>query len=203
MSEKVIIIGSGGHGKVIADLVFAVGDHLLGFLDDDPNKTSYAGVPILGPISLAPEYPEASFVIAIGDNYARERIAREFHLNWYTAIHPTAVISPSAKIGVGSMVLANAVINADSVVGSHSIINTAAVVEHENSIGDFVHISTRAALGGCVQVNKLSQIGIGASVKNGVRICSSCLVGAGATVVNDLTESGVYIGTPAKRMLLR
>lgn len=200
MSESVIIIGAGGHGKVIADLVLAAGDHILGFLDDDLSKTSYRNIPVLGPISSASCYCNASFIIAIGDNHTRAELASNMKLRWYTAIHPSAVISPSAKIGAGSMILANATVNADSVIGDHCIINTASVVEHENRIGNFVHLSSRVVLGGCVQVDSYCHIGIGVCVRNCIHICSDCVIGAGAAVVSDISAPGTYIGVPAKIM---
>lgn len=197
MSENVIVIGAGGHAKVVADIILLRGDRLLGFLDDDITKKSIHGYPVLGTIASAISHPEASFVIAIGDNEIRRQIAHSMSLRWYTAIHPTAVIAPSAKVGRGSMVMPLAVVHSDAVVGDHSIINTASVVEHDDVIADFVHISSGVALGGTVRIDELSQIGIGSCVKHGVHICANCIIGAGAAVVSDVSEPGTYIGIPA------
>lgn len=195
MAERVIIIGAGGHGKVVADIVRARGDVVVGFLDDDPGKEN-----VLGPVSSAENYPDCSFVIAIGNNKARKRVEAELPARWYTAVHPTAVISPSAVIGTGTVVMANAVVNAQAVLGAHCIVNTAAVVEHENVLAGFVHISPNAALGGNVHVGECTHVGIGACVKNNISICDGCTIGAGAVVVKDIDVAGTYVGVPAREL---
>ena len=200
MAEKVVIIGAGGHGKVIADIVRAAGDTVAGFLDDDGSKTVCYGCPVLGPVASAVALTDCRFVIAIGNNVVRRRIAEEYTLPWYTAIHPRAVISPGAEIGEGTVVMANAVINAEARIGRHCIINTGAIAEHENVIGDFAHLSPAAALGGNVTVGAGTHIGIGACVRNQVTICGGCTVGAGAAVVKDIGEPGVYAGVPAREI---
>lgn len=190
MNRKVIIIGASGHGKVIADIVRANGDEVLGYLDDDESKDT------LGTISDWKKYQGAEFVIGIGNTATREKIS---HLpcKWYTAIHPSAVISLEVMIREGTVVMANVVINAGAFIGKHCIINTSAVVEHDNVIEDYAHISVGAKLGGTVKIGKGSWIGIGATVSNNLSICSDCMIGAGAVVVNDIKEKGTYIGVPA------
>lgn len=200
MAEKVVIIGASGHGKVVADIVCAAGDTVVGFLDDDRSKTLCAGYPVLGSVLSAKEMTDCRFIIAIGDNGIRRRLAGELKLFWYTAIHPSAVVSPSAVVGVGTVVAANAVINAEARVGDHCIINTGAIVEHENVLGDFVHLSPAAALGGNVTVGVGTHVGIGACVRNNVTICGGCVIGAGAAVVRDIEGPGTYVGVPARRL---
>lgn len=199
MNEQVIIIGASGHGKVVCDIVRAQWDAVLGFLDDQAEGTC-CGLPVLGKTTDAVNYPNAKFIIAIGSNAVRKRIAEELKVSWHTAIHPSAVISPSAVIGEGTVVMPLAVVQAEAVVGAHCIINTAAVVEHENRVEDYVHLSPAVALGGNVWVGEGSHIGIGASVRNNIKISGGCTVGAGAAVVADLEEPGVYVGVPARRM---
>lgn len=202
VSDKVILVGAGGHAKVIADIVLKSGDQLLGFLDDDPTKTFVLGYPVLGRIEDWEKFSkEAKFLLAIGNNHVREALAETLKVDWYTAIHPSAQIGIDVVIGEGNAVMANAVINPGARIGKHCIVNTAAVVEHDNQIEDYVHVSVGARLGGTVQIGRASWIGIGAVVKNNVMICSDCLVGAGAVVVKDLFEPGVYIGTPARRVI--
>ena len=165
MPERVVIIGASGHGKVVADIVRARGDVVVGFLDDDTEKEN-----VMGPVCHAANYPDCRFVIAIGNNAVRRSIADKLTVSWYTALHPTAVISPSSVIGEGTVVMANAVVNADAVIGRHCIVNTAAVVEHENTLADFVHLSPGTALGGNVRVGEGSHVGIGACIKNNISI---------------------------------
>ena len=201
MAERVIIVGASGHGKVIADIVTAAGDAVVGFLDDDTGKTMCGAFPVLGTVADAEKYPDCSFVIAIGNNAIRKKIAETMAVKrWYTAVHPSAIISPSAVIGEGSVVMPNVVVNAESIVGRHCILNTGAVIEHENRIGDYVHISPRAALAGNVAVGEGTQIGLGVCVRNNIFICSGCTIGVGAVIVKDVNESGVYTGVPGRRI---
>ena len=163
------------------------------------------GFPILGTVNDYKKYDTAKFVIAIGNAKIRERIAQKLSdVSWYTAIHPTAVISDmNVEIGQGTVIMANSVINAGVRIGKHCIINSGAIVEHDNRIGDFVHISVGAKLAGTVNVGKGSWIGIGAIVSNNVNICGNCMIGAGAVVIKDIREVGTYIGVPAERVGLR
>lgn len=201
VSDKVILVGAGGHAKVIADIVLKSGDQLLGFLDDDPAKTVVLGYPVLGRIEEWEKFSkEAKFLLAVGNNPLRESLAAKLQVDWYTAIHPSAQIGMDVVIGEGTAVMANAVINPRARIGKHCIVNTAAVVEHDNRIEDYVHVSVGARLGGTVQIGKASWIGIGAVVNNNLSICSGCLVGAGGVVVKDLFEPGTYVGVPVRRV---
>lgn len=201
--QQVIIIGASGHGKVIADTILQSGDQVRGFLDDNPELgESFVGFPVLGTVDQFVDYPDAKFVVAIGNAKIRENIVEKLAgVSWYTAIHPRAVISSlDTSIGEGTVVMAEAVINAGAKIGKHCIINTGAVVEHDNRIDDFVHISVGAKIAGTVHVGKGAWIGIGAAVKNNVEICEECMIGAGAVVVGDVCKPGTYIGIPAKRV---
>lgn len=203
MNEKVIVIGASGHGKVIADIVHRSGDTLLGFLDDNEALPSeIAGIPALGKVADYAGYPEASFVVGIGNSAIREKIARQLDgVRWYTAIHPSAVISAlDTQIGAGSVIMANAVINPSAHIGEHTIINTSAVVEHDNHIGNFAHISVGVRLGGTVSVGSHTWVGIGAAVSNNVSICDHCTIGAGAVIIHNIKESGTYVGVPARKI---
>lgn len=201
MCKEVIIIGGGGHAKVMIDCIQRSGDRVFGILDDGMTPgTEILGIKVLGKVDAATDYPDCWFVIAIGNNGVRKAISERLPVKWYTAIHPSAVVSDYATIGEGTMVLANAVVNPCATVGRHCILNTACVVEHDNKIGDFVHISPLAGLAGNVTVGSLSQVGIGAAVKQGITICSGCLIGAGAAVVKDICEEGIYAGVPARRL---
>lgn len=190
--SRVIILGASGHAHVIADTIVACGDTVEAFLDDN---TSIPGV--AGSISDYYKYPTCEFVIGIGSAEVREKLS-DLPVKWYTAIHPSAVVSPKATIGEGTVVMPNAVINSGAVIGKHSIINTGAIVEHDNVIDDYVHISVGAELGGAVHVGKATWVGIGATVSNNVSICEDCLIGAGAVVIKDIDIKGKYIGIPAK-----
>ena len=203
MNEKVIIIGAGGHAKVVADAVRKSGDEVIGFLDDRVERLGecFCGSKILGSVSEYDRFSEsASFIIAVGDGVIRKRIAESCGARWYTAIHPSAQIADGVEIGEGSFVSAGAVINPDSKIGKHSIINTRAVVEHDCKIGDYTHIAPASVVCGGTLVGDMCWIGAGATVINGISVCDNVLIGAGATVIKDVTACGTYVGVPAKKL---
>lgn len=202
MSKSVVIIGASGHGKVIADTVLKSGDKVIGFLDDGIEIGNLiVGFEVLGKISDYKNYSDCEFVIAIGDPYIREKIANMLNVKWYTAIHPTAVISSlDVEIGEGTVVMANAVINSCAKIGRHCIINTGAIVEHDNVLGDYVHLSPNVALAGMVSVGKSTHIGTGTCTKQVLNITSDCVFGAGSVIVKDITESGTYAGVPVRKI---
>lgn len=191
MNRNVIVFGAGGHGHVIADIIYASGDRLVGFLDDNPEKET------LGPIDDYVRFPDCEFCIGIGNAAFRKKLSA-LPLKWYTAVHPSAIISPYAEIGEGTVVMPNTTVNYGSRIGKHSIINTGAIVEHNNTIGDYVHISVGVKLGGTVSVGDMTWVGIGTTVNNNLSICGNCMIGAGAVVVRSITCPGTYVGVPAK-----
>ena len=201
MNEKVIVIGGSGHARSVIDCIRSCGGEAVGILDDSLAKgTLVLDVPVLGPVSDYIHYRDHSFIIAIGSNAVRHRLADAMDVRWFTAVHQRAAVSDHATLGAGTVVMANAAINAGAMVGQHCIINTSAVVEHDNHLADFVHISPNAALGGTVMVGEETHVGIGACVRNNIAICGGCSIGAGAAVVKDIGIPGTYVGVPARRM---
>ena len=203
MSKSVVIIGASGHGKVIADIIVNSDDKVLGFLDDadDVQGKKIIGFPVLGKIADFDNYRDCEFVIAIGNPYIREKISNELPVKWYTAIHPTAVISSlDVEIGEGTVIMANAVVNPSARIGKHCIINTGAIVEHDNILEDYVHLSPNVTLAGIVKVGKSTHIGAGSCTKQVLNIASNCVIGAGSVIVKDITESGTYVGVPARKI---
>ena len=188
----VIIFGAGGHGHVIKDIVESCGDHFLGFLDDNNTKDS------IGKITDYKDFPDAEFIIAIGDSKKRAEIS-QYPLKWHTAIHPSAIVSRTAEIGIGTVIMPNAVINARAKIGNHCIVNTSAVVEHDNVIGDYSHVSVGTKLGGSVIIGEHTWIGIGSTVSNNISICSNCMIGAGSLIIKDIEKPGTYFGSPVHK----
>jgi len=85
-------------------------------------------------------------------------------------------------------------------IGRGAILNSNCTVEHDTQIGDWVHVAPGVTISGGVTVGPLSMIGVGAVIIEGKRIANGCIIGAGAVVVHDLTEPGVYVGCPARRI---
>ena len=198
--NRLIIVGAGGHGKVIADNALKNGYTDICFVDDK-SIGDCMGFPIVGRCADLNKLNngKTDFIIGIGSSAIRKKIAEEYDINWVTLIHPSAQIAVNVSIGRGTVVMAGAVVNVCATVGEQCIINTCAVVEHDNVIEDYVHISPNVALGGTVFVGKSTHIGIGASVCNNINICGDCMIGAGAVVSKNIVESGTYIGVPARK----
>ena len=188
--KRLIIIGAGGHGRVVADAT----DQPVVFLDDNLKLDG-----VIGSINQLEQIKKRGdvIVVGIGDNKIRMENLSKIQ-EAATIIHSTAVISKSATIGDGTVVFANVVINPNSAIGRGCILNTSSTVDHDCIIGDGVHISPGAHLGGNTTVGDCSWIGIGASVKHDVTIGKNVIVGAGAAVVNDIPDGVTVVGVPAK-----
>ena len=202
MNRKVIIIGASGHGKVIADIVLKSHDILVGFIDDGVAKETiiFDHYKVLGDISCVEYFKDYEFIIAIGNNAIRKKIAESINVNYYTAIHPTSIIASDVEIEEGTCVMARSVINMHAHIKKHSIINTGAIVEHDCCIEDYVHVSPNAVICGGVKVGTLTHIGASATIRNYKSITSNCTIGMGCVVTDDINEEGVYVGIPARKL---
>ena len=202
--KNLIIIGAGGHGRVVADIAQKLGVYEeIAFLDDG-NAKETMGLPIVGKTSDAEKYVDAvDICVAIGNSKVRgdfiERVL-VIGANVPTLIHPSAIIGACVEIGVGTAVMAGAVINPCAKLGKGVIVNTCSSVDHDCEVGDYCHISVGAHVAGTVKVGRHTWIGVGVAVKNNTNICENCMVGAGAVVVRDIIESGTYVGVPAKKL---
>lgn len=205
MLKDVIIIGAGGHGKVVADIIKLNGDNVVGFLDDKPaNLLPHFNV--LGKVSDVEKYQDCYVFIAIGNNAIRASIDRQYDLNLYTAIHPSAVVAADTKIADGCVIMANAVLNSGSMLGRCGILNTAATVDHDCNIGAYAHISPGVHVAGTVNVCHGTWLGIGSIISNNVNIKggnleNNIMVGAGSVVIKDIEKPGTYFGAPAKLIM--
>lgn len=206
-SDQILIIGAGGHARVVIDVVRAAGFIPVAALDPSSVGSSCNGVEVIGGDELAGSMFEGGLrraVVAIGDNALRLRIGRrvrEIGFALPTIIHPSAVVSPSAEIGDGTVVMPLAIINAAAKIGSIAIINSGAIVEHDCAIGDGAHIAPGSRLGGTVSVGIETLIGIGAVVRPEGSIGNHSVVGAGSTVIGEVASQTVAMGSPARPVL--
>ena len=203
--KNVIILGASGHAKVLAEIVIKSGDNLIGFLDDNEsllNEEIYLGKKVLGTLNDITKYKDNSFIIGIGNNKIRKDISlKNNDLNWYTGIHPSAVIASDVKIGEGTVIMPGVVINPGTTIGKHCIINTSSSIDHDNVINNYVHISPGAHLAGTVIIGEGTWICMGVNVINNIKIGSNNIIGAGATVINDVLDNNkVYVGVPAREI---
>jgi sugar O-acyltransferase (sialic acid O-acetyltransferase NeuD family) len=201
--KKVVVIGAGGHSKVVISALRASGHEPTAVLDDDPARkdSSVLGVPVRGALNLLGEIEAAGAVLAIGDNRTRKRLASKLEAAWITVIHPTAYVDPTVRVGPGTVIFAGAVIQPDTVIGAHAIINTAAGVDHDCVIGDFSHLAPGVRLAGDVQVGEGTLMGIGSVAIPGVRIGNWVTIGAGAAVIDKIDNDTVASGLPARAHL--
>ena len=189
------LYGAGGHAKVIKEILEAQGVAVEGIIDDNPALNDFMGMPVRHELTGVQEV-----LVSIGYNDVRrkvvERIAQQ--VTFGTAIHPTAIVSPTAIVGEGSVVMQGAILQVETKVGRHCIVNTGASIDHECVLGDYVHVSPHATLCGDVQVGEGSWIGAGAVVIPGVRIGKWCVIGAGSVVLHDVPDGVVAVGNPCK-----
>ena len=202
----IVLIGAGGHGKVVLDIVQCQGKHRpIGFLDADArlHGTRIGGVEVLGGLNLLHKLRSKArgAIVAIGDNRVRQQCAAEARSAGFelaTAIHPAAVVAGSATLGSNVVVAAGAIVCTDATVGDSTIINTGASVDHECFLGEAVHVAPGARLAGRVRVEKGAFIGLGAAVIQCLTIGPRAVVGAGAVVIRDVPPAATVVGCPAR-----
>ncbi len=191
------LYGASGHGKVVAEILQSNGLSELCFIDD----ASFINPLLLSiPILPSEKYNNLhSLIITIGDNRIRKLISTKLkNANFVTTIHPSAIISKSVDIGIGTVIMPNSVVNSESKIGNHVIINTSANVDHDCIIEDYVHICPNTALAGNVTVGEGSQIGIGSQIIQGIRIGKWCTIGAGSVIIRDVPDYSTVVGNPGR-----
>ncbi|WP_439580768.1 NeuD/PglB/VioB family sugar acetyltransferase [Elioraea sp.] len=190
ITAPVLILGAGGHGRVVADILLAAGRPVAGFLDDRV-AGPVAGLPVLGPFARAldPGFGRGrALIVALGDTGRRVDLSRAIlraGAALATAIHPFAVLAGGAQVGAGCSVSAAAVIGTGATVGRFCIVNTAAVVDHDCALGDGAFLGPGVRLCGGVVVGARAVLGAGAVVLPGVRIAAGSRVRAGTVVDVD------------------
>lgn len=192
------LFGASGHGKVIKEIIEANGNNVEAFLDDNKFITEYSGKPVLHDSNNS-----SPIIVSIGVNKIRKRIVKRLvvnnqHINFGQAIHPSAIISPSASIGEGTVIMAGAIINADVVIGNHCIVNTGATVDHDCIIGDFCHIAPGVNISGGTIIGECTWVGVGSSVIQCLNIGENCMIGAGSVVVKDIPNNVLAYGNPCR-----
>lgn len=210
MAQDIIGLGAGGHAKVLIETLRQVGDYeIVGLLDPDPAKwnTQLLGVVVLGSDDLLPGLlAQGIHYVFIGlggtGNTHPRRLLYEkaLKLGFFipVIIHPLAIVSPSARVGVGANIMPGAIVNADAQLGQNVIINSGAIVEHDCVIEDHVHIASGARLASTVYVGEGAHIGAGATVKQCIQIGAWAVVGAGAVVIRDVAPHQTVVGVPAR-----
>ena len=180
------LYGASGHAKVIMDILHASNIKIDALIDDNENINELHNYKVLHEITNA-----SPIIISVGANSIRKKISEKLTGEFGSAIHPSAIISPTAKINEGTVVMQGAIIQSDAIIGKHCIINTSTSIDHECIIGDFAHISPGAILCGNVSIGEGSWIGAGTTIIPGVKIGRWSIIGAGSVVTRDIPDGAV------------
>lgn len=209
MKDKIILLGGGGHAKVLIDLIMIDGRYeIIGILDSQPKIRSLVkDIPVLGDDDLLADlYKKGVNKACIGigsvkDNTRRKRLyerVKQYNFSVPCLIHPSAIMSENAKVSEGVQIMAGVVIQTDCMIGENTIINTGAIVEHDCSIGKHVHICPGVIISGGVSICDNAFVGVGATIIHGIKIGEGVLIGAGSVVVNDVSDGMTVMGVPAR-----
>ncbi|WP_342480564.1 acetyltransferase [Paenibacillus sp. FSL L8-0340] len=201
--SKLLILGAGGHGKVVADAAMASGKWSdIAFLDNNNDLNEVLGFPVLGRFESYQYHLQENWTVfvAIGNNSARMYWLDKLELEGYniaTIIHPYSTISGFSSLGKGSVALAGVVVNANSSIGRGCIVNTSSTVDHDCIISEGVHISPGVNISGTVTVKEDSWLGVGAKVNNNITIGKNVIVAAGAVIIKDVPDNVMVAGIPS------
>jgi len=209
MKEKLLLIGAGGHCKVILDLLMESGEYdVAGIIDlkERVGRNLY-GVPVVGTDSDLPKFINKGIkrcfisIGSVGDHGLRGKLykfARKSGFLFPNLIHPSASVSSRASLGHGNYIAPGVIINAGTEIGNNCIINTGVIIEHDCKIGDFVHISPGSILSGGIIVGECSHVGTGSVVIHNLEIGANVIIGAGSVVTKNIRKNMVAYGSPCK-----
>lgn len=210
----ILIIGAGGHARVVADALVRAGSIVTGFIEKDESRKGQEmlGIPILGGEDVLARFDRAAVRLVVGIGSAGARSALEIRQQlcerlrgdgWTMAgvCHPAAIISPSARVADDAQIMAGAIVQTGADIGTGTIVNTRAVVEHDSVIGNYSHISIGAILCGETRIGSRAHIGAGAVVRQQISLGDDIAIGVGAVVVSDHSGGATLIGNPAKEMV--
>jgi sugar O-acyltransferase (sialic acid O-acetyltransferase NeuD family) len=209
MKQPIVLIGSSGHAKVVADCVEREGKYsLVGLIDSFRSPGERAeSYPVIGAEDALPGLVETGEVygglIAIGDNWKRYLMAEKIKLMvpqfvFVNAFHPSAQIAAGVGIGDGTAIMAGAVVNPGCTIGACCILNTKSSLDHDSVMNDFSSLAPNATTGGCVTIGAYAAVSLGASIIHRRRIGEHTVIGAGAVVVSDVPGYSVAYGNPAR-----
>jgi sugar O-acyltransferase (sialic acid O-acetyltransferase NeuD family) len=205
LKKPVAIVGYSGHAYVIIDILLNAGRLVTAYCDSEEKSLNPYHLTYLGKESeVINKLKKFDYFACVGHNGIREKIHNQLSQylgNPINAIHPSAVISASVKMGNGIMIAANSTINPLSELGIGVICNTSSSIDHECIIGDFVHIAPGAVLCGNVKVGRSSFIGANSVIRQGITIGNNVIIGAGTVVIKDIPDNTTVIGNPARKLV--
>lgn len=197
-NRKLYVFGTSGHAKVVTELIASTNSKIEAHFDDAPNGDHFFER-VFNSNEMIKPAPDVALIIAIGNNQTRKNISARFSdYHFFNCIHKSAHVSPSATLGIGTVIMLQAIVNANAKIGNHVIINTAAIIEHDCIIEDFVHISPNVTLSGNTHIGHGTHLGSGAIVIPGIKIGKWCTIGAGAVIIKDIPDGATAVGNPGR-----
>lgn len=197
---RLLIIGAGGHAKVVASTAVEAGWEIAGIVDESGERTELMGLDV---VADAAGIEADAFVVAIGNNRARAERFEHYSATGMLAaaiIHPRAIVDASAELGAGTVIFAGAVINAEAHIGANVIVNTGCTIDHDCVIGAHAHIGPGVNLCGATTVGEGALIGVGSCAVPGASIGAWATVGAGSTVIQTVADGVTAAGAPARTL---
>jgi len=207
--EKIVVIGGGGHAKVVISILQKLKRFSILGYTDLRNNGALLTIPYLGDdqeLATLIQQQSLNAVIGMGQVGLGKTRAdvwnriQSLGLHFPVIASPNAIINEAVELGEGTTVMDGAVINSGAVTGKGAIVNTSSIVEHDVILGDWVHVAPGATISGGTRIGARTMIGTGAVVIEGLSISTDTIIGAGSTVIDDITIPGVYVGSPARKI---
>lgn len=209
MKHKLLLVGAGGHCKVIIDLLLKSKEYVaVGIIDlKERIGDNVFGIPVVGTDLDLPKFYKKGLkycfisVGSVGDSNLRAKLyglARKVGFTFPNLIHHSALVSLQAVLGNGNYIAPGVVINAGAQIGNNCILNTGAIIEHDCKIGNFVHLSPGSIISGGVSIGDYSHVGTGSVVIQNLEIGANVIVGAGSVVTENVRKNMIAYGNPCK-----
>lgn len=204
MKKKLIVVGAGGHAKVVTDILLAEEFYdLVGYIDNNADA-EYRGIGVIGNDADLKRIFESGVrcaFVAIGNNLLRKKLqtaCKNIGFEIVNIISPRAWISPTVSIGEGNVIMTGAILHADAAIGDGCIINTNASVDHDCTIGSFTHVAPGTAISGYTTIGSNCFLGTGSRVIDKIKIGNNVVLGAGGVIIRNVRDNVKLVGVPAK-----
>lgn len=205
MNNKIVLVGTGGHAKVVADIIRLEGKYeIVGCTTNEAELDVFEGIEVLGTDEKFSSFLNQGIhkvFVALGDNALRKSVtekAEKAGLQAVTVMHPSVQIGNGVKVGAGTCLMAGAIINPHAVIGRGVIVNTNVSIDHDCTVGDWAHVAPGSNLAGSVDIGEGTFLGVGTMIIPGIAVGKWAVLGAGSVVVKDIPNNMKAYGVPAR-----